>query len=275
MKIAVNYSNEAEQLVKDTVIDVDMFKCPDFSKELIQQAEKTKPCYIHFGLNAGTGQLNRVDWTLIKELKNWTQTPYVNVHAVAFSKQYPDYDVLTDKPKHINLMVDAVLRDIEIVGNEVGIENVIVENVICRGRGENMMSSIINPEVLSEIVNKTGCGFLLDTAHAQMTSKCLGLNVKEYISKLPVNNLKELHITGIQEDENGRLRDSMPMTKDDWELASWSMEKIKNGEWQKPWVAALEYGGVGPAFEWRTDEEVLSKQVPEFYEMVKLNQKLD
>ncbi|WP_179884785.1 hypothetical protein [Bacillus sp. AFS015802] len=40
MKIAVNYSNEAKQLVKDSVIDIDMFKCPDFSKEIIQQARE-------------------------------------------------------------------------------------------------------------------------------------------------------------------------------------------------------------------------------------------
>lgn len=85
MKVAVNYSTEAEQLIKDSLIDVDVFKCPDFSRELIQRAERTKPCYVHFGLNAGSGQIENVDWTLIKELRNWTQTPYVNVHAVAYS----------------------------------------------------------------------------------------------------------------------------------------------------------------------------------------------
>ncbi|MDH5162605.1 DUF692 family multinuclear iron-containing protein [Heyndrickxia oleronia] len=272
MKVAVNYSTEAEQLIKDSLIDVDVFKCPDFSKELIQRAERTKPCYVHFGLNAGSGQIENVDWALIKELKNWTQTPYVNVHAVAYSKHYPQFDVLTDESSHINLVVDAVIRDIEIVADKIGIENVIMENVICRGKGDNMMKSVIDPFVLSEIVNRTGCGFLLDTAHAQMTSICLGLNVKEYISQLPVSSLKELHITGIQKDANGRLRDSMPMTKDDWELASWVLRKIENAEFSKPWVVAMEYGGVGPAFEWRSEENVLAEQVPEFYKMVKLNQ---
>lgn len=61
-----------------------------------------------------------------------------------------------------------------------------------------MMKPIIDPSVLSEIVRETGCGFLLDIAHAQMTSMCLRLDVKNYISQLPLNHLKELHITGIQ-----------------------------------------------------------------------------
>jgi len=141
-------------------------------------------------------------------------------------------------------------------------EHVIVENVICRGEGENMLKPIIEAEILTEIVERTGCGFLLDTAHAQMTSKSLNLDVKSYISQLPVTQLKELHITGIQQDQNGRLRDSMPMTEDDWDIARWVLNHIANGDWPEPWAVAFEYGGVGPKFEWRSEKDVLAKQVP-------------
>lgn len=269
MKLAVNFSEEAVKSIKDNAIVVDMFKCPDFSKELIYQAENTKPCYIHFGLNAGTGQMQNVNWEVIDELRKHTQTPYVNVHAVAFAKDYPNVDVLTTNPNQIRKMINATISDIEFVAQKVGVENIIIENVICRGKGENMMKSIIDPTILGEIVKETGCGFLLDTAHAQMTSMSLGLDVKEYISQLPLDHLKELHITGIQLDKNGRLRDSMPMTSKDWDLASWVIQRIKNGDWQKPWVVALEYGGVGPSFEWRSDEEILEKQIPILYNIVK------
>ncbi len=98
MKFAVNFSKEAEQLIKDNAVEVDMFKCPDFSKELIEGAEQTKPSYLHFGLNAGSGQMLKVDWEVIKELREQTQTPFINVHAVAFFKHYPEIDVLTTGP---------------------------------------------------------------------------------------------------------------------------------------------------------------------------------
>ncbi|MFC4403758.1 DUF692 family multinuclear iron-containing protein [Gracilibacillus xinjiangensis] len=269
MKLAVNYSLETEKLVKDSVIDIDMFKCPDFSKELIDNAKQTKPCYVHFALNAGDNQMNKVNWTAIEALREETNTPFVNVHAVAFVKDYPDMDTFTSNPVHINRIIDAVIKDLAPVMDKFGAENVMMENVICRGENENMMRAIIEPEILSEIMQETGCGLLLDTAHAQMTSKCLGLDVKQYISQLPLDQLKELHITGIQPDNKGRLHDSMPMTDEDWDLAKWVIQRIKAGYWQEPWVAAFEYGGVGPIFEWRTDEEVLAKQTPILYELVK------
>ncbi|WP_194287296.1 multinuclear nonheme iron-dependent oxidase [Gracilibacillus oryzae] len=262
MKLAVNYSKEAHQLVEDAVIEVDMFKCPDFSKELIENAEKTKPCYVHFALNVGDKQMNNVDWDAIETLKQQTQTPLINVHAVAFAKDYPDMDVFTNNSADRNKIIGAAIADLEPVIERFGAENVVMENVVCRGKNENMIKAIIEPEILTEIVKETGCGFLLDTAHAQMTSKCLGFDVKRYLSQFPLDYLKELHITGIQSDEKGRLRDSMPMTEDDWDLAKWVIDGIKAGYWQEPWVAAFEYGGVGPKFEWRSEETVLIRQVP-------------
>lgn len=269
MKLAVNYSLEAENLMRESSLDIDLFKCPDFSSSLINRAMEVRPCYIHFGLNAGSGKLDNVNWSHIEQLRKLTETPYINVHAVAFTKDYPGVDIFTTKPSDIQTILETVIRDIEMVGKHFGMENVIVENVVCRGKDENMLRSIIEPQLLTEIVTATGCGFLLDTAHAQMTSMCLGLDVRNYISQLPLSQLKELHITGIQEDENGRLRDSMPMTNEDWELASWAVQNIKKGEWNTPWVAAFEYGGVGPTFEWRTDKDILSNQLPILIDLIR------
>lgn len=269
MKLAVNFSYEVEKLFKDGVVHVDLFKCPDFSQDLVFYAEETIPCYIHFGLDAGSGQMQQVNWEAINDLRKHTDTPFVNVHAVAYAKDYPNVDVLTNDTEHIQQIIQDTIDDIELLATKVGMENIIIENVICRGKGENMMKAIIEPDILSEIVRSTGCGLLLDIAHAQMTSMCLNFEVKEYISKLPVDHLKELHITGIQPDQTGRLRDSMPMTEEDWELAKWAIQNIKGGVWPEPWVVAFEYGGVGPKMEWRTDEKILAEQLPILYNIVK------
>lgn len=268
LKLAVNYSKEAENLVKNESVHVDLFKCPGFSHDLVQHAQSIKPCYVHFGLNAGSQTVHEADWNQIKELKEKTSTPYVNVHAVAFTKDYPNFDIFTTNPKEVTEIIEATIRDIELVAEKFGRENIIVENVICRGKGENMIKAIIEPDVLSKIIDETGVNFLFDTAHAQMTSKSLGLDVYEYISKLPLEHLKELHITGIQPDQNGRLRDSMPMSDDNWKLASWVIKRIKDGDWPKPWAVAFEYGGIGPHFGWRSDEDVLAKQLPILHELI-------
>ncbi|MYL56248.1 DUF692 family protein [Virgibacillus halodenitrificans] len=262
MRYAVNYSPQTFKLLKDNRIQIDLFKCPDFDWNLIKTAQTSRPAYVHFNLNAGRGDLDTVDWGSIVNLLEKTDTPYINVHLVAFAKDYPHIDINTKDVKQINEVVERVTKDINIVTERFGAERVIAENVIYRSYDGNMLRPIIDPDIISEIVRETKCGSLLDTAHSQMTCKYLGTDVYDYINKLPLDRLKELHITGIQEDGNQRLRDSMPMTEEDWDLADWVLKNIQNGNWTKPWVTSFEYGGVGPTFEWRTNSEVLASQVP-------------
>lgn len=101
-----------------------------------------------------------------------------------------------------------------------------------------------------------------------MTALRLGIDPYTYISQLPVQHLRELHITGIQHD-GARWRDSMPMSAEDWAVAEWALAKIRQGEWPEPWVVALEYGGVGPTFSGRTDPDILALQVPRLCSLVR------
>jgi hypothetical protein len=59
------------------------------------------------------------------------------------------------------------------------------------------------------------------------------------------------------------------MTGEDWELADWSMQQIREGNWGEPWVVAMECGGVSPVWELLTFEDVLREQVPRLYAAVK------
>jgi hypothetical protein len=49
----------------------------------------------------------------------------------------------------------------------------------------------------------------------------------------------------------------------------WALERIDPGDWARPWTVALEYGGVGEPFKWRSDRAALEAMVPRLYEMVK------
>jgi hypothetical protein len=72
----------------------------------------------------------------------------------------------------------------------------------------------------------------------------------------------ELHVSGVERDEDGNPREHIPMSDDDWALVAWCLEQIPEGRWARPWVLAFEYGGIGPLMEWRSDERVLAEQVP-------------
>ncbi|GGF23430.1 hypothetical protein GCM10010954_22810 [Halobacillus andaensis] len=267
MKFAINYSPEAQQLIDQSMINIDLFKCPDFDKGLVQQAEKSRPAYVHFDLNAGQGNMDSIDWHQVEEFLNQTPTPFVNLHLVAYSKDFPSIRSDSLKEKDIEQVKNLVIKDIQQVVERFGAERVILENVVYRDKNSDMLQAIVTPEVICDIVYETKCGLLLDIAHAQMTCYYSGEDVYTYISRFPVDRLKELHITGIQK-KDGKYKDSMPMTEADWKLAEWTLMNIKQGAWSEPWIASFEYGGVGPIFEWRTDKEVMRVQVPRLYSLV-------
>ena len=72
-----------------------------------------------------------------------------------------------------------------------------------------------------------------------------------------------MHLSGTRLCEDGLWLDHRPLTDDDWRLAEWALGRIARGDWPAPQIIAFEYGGVGPGYEARTDEQVLRTQVPQ------------
>ena len=274
MKIAINYSPQAERLVSKEAVKLDLFKCPPASDPVmvahapnfLREAAQCRPVYIHFPLFAGSGDLEAVNWDEIEVALRQTDTPYINVHLQAETKDFPLLRADTDAAADIARLTDVFLRDIALLTQRFGPERVIVENVVYRGAEGKYLYPCVDPAVISHVVTETKCGLLLDTAHARLTCLALGIDVKEYIARLPVAQLKELHVTGTQFDGQ-RVRDSMAMSDEDWAVAEWVLREIKAGRWAKPWVLAFEYGGVGPGFAWRSEADVIAKQLPRLWDL--------
>ena len=230
MKFAVNYSKEAEELLSAGEIHFDLFKCPDadFDPELYHRLKARYPAYIHFPLNTIGDGLVQVNWESINEQLKETRTPYVNLHFITYDRYFPSIPMNSVAEEHKEILIDSVLKDIKLVTDRFGSEQVIIENVVYRAEG-HVLHSAIEPDVISTIVRESGCGLLLDLAHAQLTSKIMGYDVYEYLKGFPLEGLKELHTTGIQHDGE-RYRDSMPMTIEDWSLTTWAIEQIKKRE---------------------------------------------
>jgi uncharacterized protein (UPF0276 family) len=266
MKLALNYSPAAEQLLREGQVQIDCFKCPDWP-DLVDRAQQSRPVYVHFGLDAGNRSLGSTNWHALGELRARTDTPYANIHLNATVNAFPELPVDACEPSHLSAVTTSFIEDVSVLVDRFGAASVIIENVIYRGQEGNVLYPSIAPEVITKVVEATGCGLLLDTAHARMSALYLGVSPQEYISRLPIQSLRELHITGVQHD-GVRWRDSMPMTAEDWAVAEWVLPKIRSGAWPDPWIVAFEYGGVGPKFEWRTDAQVLAAQVPRLHALV-------
>jgi uncharacterized protein (UPF0276 family) len=266
MKLAINYSQQASQLLAEGHIDIDLFKCPDW-QGMISQALIQRPVAVHFTLTAGNGTLKSTDWEVVSQLLEKTGTPYVNLHLESSVQDFPGIPPDTIDPIHYQQIRNNLLEDVSLAVTLFGSDRVIIENVPYRGVEGNVLRPSVEPELINSIHGETGCGLLLDISHARIAARTLGVNEQTYMAQLPVVALKELHFTGLHQRKR-HLQDHLEILESDWPVLDWVLERIHLGEWARPWMLAFEYGGVGEKYAWRCDPLVIEKQVPLLYERV-------
>jgi uncharacterized protein len=272
VKLAANYSAAAAALVQSGQVALDYFKCPAWP-DLILRAQAILPAYVHFPLQVGWGRGDALDgetgglpdWDKIERLLTQTGTPYVNLHLTPRTLDWPAIPVDTADPAHVELITQALVRDVQAVCRRLGPERVAVENDHHNAR-QHLRPGFL-PSVITRVVGETGCGLLLDLGHARISASELGLANRDYTAALPVSRLREIHIAGVQRLEGEwlerieaiapdfahryahHLGDHLPMTGDDWALLDWAAGQIRSGAWAEPWIMTLEFGGVGPLWE--------------------------
>lgn len=66
------------------------------------------------------------------------------------------------------------------------------------------------PEFLQELVRRTGCGLLVDVNNVHVSACNLGIDARQYLDQLPVDDILEIHLAGHSADASlpGLLVDS-------------------------------------------------------------------
>lgn len=266
MKLAINYSPQTAELLANQRVEFDLYKTTEWP-EMIAEAEKQRPATVHFPLMAGRHNIDEVGIPLIEDRLASTATSYVNTHLAPHAK---DFDMVFDTrdERYLEPLVEAMETDIARMVEHFGSEKIILENANYDPNYQ-MPVLVIYPEVITRVVDETGCGLLLDLAHARMSAVYLGIDMKEYINRLPLNALRELHVAGTRYiEEQKRLVDHYPMTDVDWMLTEWALDNIHKGEWPEPNVVALEYGGTNAFFSANSEVPVLARDIPRLRELV-------
>jgi uncharacterized protein (UPF0276 family) len=269
MQLAINYSHAAARLVQSGQIDIDTFKTPDWDW-LVSEASQLKPVAVHFTLEAGNDNLRLVDWDKVRHLSQITGTPYINLHLDARQMYYPDFSVDTANASEVDQVVKTIISDVKGVAERFGPERVIIENSPYREVEGNTMRLCVQPDMITHVIKETGCGLLLDISHAIISANSLGIGPDEYISKLPLKEVKEMHFAGIQRNQiTGQWMDHVSIQESDWHWLDWVLDRVHSGDCGAPKLLAFEYGGVGEPFEWRSSAEVILEQVPMLYKHIK------
>ncbi len=269
-RFAVNYSPQVASLMTAGKIHIDLLKCRS-NPELIDLASQRGNVYVHLPLRAGRGNLDQLDWDYIETLLCATNTPFLNLYLAPHAPDFPDLAIESSDPIWYGRLVERMVHDINIVKARFGAERIILENAPWdQTPGYAVPRLGIEPSVIRSVIEETGCGFLLDLAHARMAALYLEMDAKVYIEQLPVKYLRELHVCGVQYDETIHAwRDHFAMTDDDWRLVEWAFRRIDAGVWRAPAIVALEYGGVTPRLEWRSESNVLLREIPRLQALIK------
>jgi len=263
---SLNYSTEMDELIREGGIRVDRVKCAEWP-DMIASAKQLGAVYVHFRLLAGQGLLTDAQLDAIAKMRDDTETPYINTHI---APRISD----VSNPNDFNAVYDVVVRDIGQLVKRFGAENIIAENIPYPEDDSNEPKAFFgsNSELIRRVIEDTGVGLLLDIGHAKRTAEHLAFDPKKHIEQMPVNRLREVHITGLGYKPSGYRTDHMPMREDDWDLLAWALDNIRDGRWATPWSVSCEYGGLGAPFKWRSEKSVLAYEAPRMAEMVRAAQ---
>lgn len=257
MQLAVNYSTQLENLLINRQVEVDLIKCPDW-QGLIDAALIFKPVYIHFDLLLGNQQPIRAGQIQnIKALMRQTGTQWVNFHLIA-----PKNATIHSKSDLLGFW----LREMDDILKVFEPHQIVVENFpFYSSQPQNLYA--VDADTIHRLIDQTQCGFLLDLAHAKITTISLKTKLDAYLSALPLYKLKEVHITGIQK-LSGWWVDHLPCQREDYQALNHLLTRLTNHNWALPKIIALEYGGVGELFSWRSNGSEIRSQIHQLNKII-------
>lgn len=237
MKLVVNYLKEVQELFEEGKIDfVDCFKLYSLNDDLspLDWCLEHKEVIFH-GIVGGAssfGNKNLIETTNIKETKEVlqkTNVPYISGHICVTNKEQTKEETL-----------EAIKNNIKEFQKILG-KKVVLENIPYRSYYEHCLY-LIEPEVISQVIYENDCDFLFDLSHARKAALFLQMPFEEYVSKLPMDRVVEIHLAGMYTLPNGNQMDYHGvMHEEDYEFL---YNAIRNYPTLK--YITLEYGSYWP-----------------------------
>ena len=138
---------------------------------------------------------------------------------------------------------ERVERTQDFLGRAILIENV---SSYLRFAG----AEIPEWEFVAAVARRTGCGILLDINNIYVSARNHGFDAQEYLRAIPVGSVREMHLAGYEEEDDGLLVDthSRPVYAPVWDLYA---------------AALARFGPVATLIEWDNDIPALDVLVAE------------
>jgi Uncharacterized protein conserved in bacteria len=134
---------------------------------------------------------------------------------------------------------DRMVRTVRVVGQHLDVP-VLLENL--DAQASRACDHVCEPSFISDVVRASDAGFLLDLAHAQVSAARLGMSVHAYLAALPLERMREVHVSGPRWRRGGVLGDAhATLRSEDLALLDVVLHEAT------PWAVTLEFAGSAAA----------------------------
>lgn len=221
-----------------------------YARHALEQIAAKMPIVMH-GVSMSIGSYDPINWEYLEklnELANFVQPVWISDHLCWTGIAHMNTHDLLPMPltkESLNHVSERVLRVQDFLKRPLVLENpstYLQFNV----------SEMEEWDFLSELVEKTDCGLLLDVNNVFVSSKNHGFDPEHYIQNIPHKNVVQIHLAG-------------PTDCGDY-LIDTHDQPVPSRVWELYQLAHQLTGGVSTLLEWDAN-------IPEFPELVKEVQK--
>lgn len=208
---------ETRDLDLETIKNADLIEVKFFDPDLISRTEQShKECLVHLlpfhrkgesfiHLNlANENLLARIEELGLKEKIEQTNPRWISLHLGWSSQEVEPGDVeryeQTADGSHVldkSTLMETFVKNIEGIkklfpGKEILLENLDWAPDRFTHGADRFLE---DPKFVRTVLEKTDTGMLLDLEHAYVTARNIGLELSEYLKMLPLERVKEIHLS--------------------------------------------------------------------------------
>jgi uncharacterized protein len=222
-------------------IHAENYLAPSPALQAVERLRGDYPLSLHaVGLSLGSADgLDEAHLARVAALVKRLEPAWVSDHlswSVSGGRYFNDLLPLPYTEEALEVVVRNVGRLQETLGRQVAIENPSCYLGFVH-------STLSEPEFLSELVRRSGCGLLLDANNIVVTAHNLRLDAGDWLAGLPAASITEYHLAGHAVND----ADGQPILIDD------HGSRVSEGVWALYAEVLKRFGPRPTLIEWDTD----------------------
>jgi uncharacterized protein len=222
-------------------IHAENYLAPSPALQALERLRADYPLSLHaVGLSVGSADgLDEAHLVRVAALAKRLEPAWVSDHlswSVLGGRYFNDLLPLPYTEEALEVVVRNVGRLQDALGRQVAIENPSCYLGFAH-------STLSEPEFLSELVRRSGCGLLLDANNIVVTAHNLRLDPATWLAGLPATSITEYHLAGHAVND----ADGQPILIDD------HGSKVSEGVWALYAEVLKRFGPRPTLIEWDTD----------------------